>query len=338
MRPGRNGTVTPKPACLRRLLDRSPAAEHDEVGQRDALAGRLEVGLDALEHRQHRRELGRVVRRPVLLRRQAQASAVGAAALVGGAERRRRRPGGADQLLAGQAGVEQPLLELGDVGLADQLVVDRRHRVLPQLRLRDVRAEVARDRAHVAVQQLEPGAGVLVGEELRVLVVPLRDLLVDRVGDERDVGRRHHRPVEDALDVGVRDGRRRRVGRLPLLRPGGALGELPLPAEQRVEVAVVPLRRRGGPGALEAAGDRVLALAGAVLAAPAEAAAHVDRAALGLRADQRRVTGAVRLAERVATGDERDGLLVVHRHPAEGDADVVGGGAAGRDGPPGPRG
>jgi hypothetical protein len=59
----------------------------------------------------------------------------------------------------------------------DELVVDRRDRVLPELRLRDVRAEVAGDRAHVAVQQLEPGAGVLVGEELGVLVEPLRDLL-----------------------------------------------------------------------------------------------------------------------------------------------------------------
>ena len=46
-------------------------------------------------------------------------------------------------------------------------------------------------------------------------------------------------------------------------------------------------------------------------------------AALGLRADQVGVTGTVGLAEGVAAGDQRDGLLVVHRHPGEGLADVA---------------
>ena len=36
------------------------------------------------------------------------------------------------------------------------------------------------------------------------------------------------------------------------------------------------------------------------------------------------VAGAVGLAEGVAAGDERDGLLVVHRHAREGLADVPG--------------
>ncbi len=45
------------------------------------------------------------------------------------------------------------------------------------------------------------------------------------------------------------------------LAPAGALGELPLVAEEDLEVAVAPLGRPVGPGDLEAAGDRVGALA-----------------------------------------------------------------------------
>ena len=53
----------------------------------------------------------------------------------------------------------------------------------------------------------------------------------------------------------------------------------------------------------------------------------VNRATFGLGPDQARVAGTVGLAERVAAGDERNGLLVVHRHPGEGLADVVGRGS-----------
>ena len=55
---------------------------------------------------------------------------------------------------------------------------------------------------------------------------------------------------------------------------------------------------------------------------PAEALL-LERGALRLRADAGvRIAGAVGLAEGVAAGDQRDGLLVVHRHPAERLADV----------------
>src|SRR6185437_7508128 len=51
----------------------------------------------------------------------------------------------------------------------------------------------------------------------------------------------------------------------------------------------------------------------------------LQRGALRLRPDELvRVTGAVGLAEGVAAGDQRNGLLVVHRHPAERLADVAG--------------
>ena len=82
------------------------------------------------------------------------------------------------------------------------------------------------------------------------------------------------------------------------------------------------MRRRLRPGDFRAAGDGVGADAGAVLALPAEALI-LERAAFRLRADQRRIARAVGLAEGVAAGDQRDGLLVVHRHAEERFADVL---------------
>ena len=64
---------------------------HDQVGKRDLfLASGLRVIerlLNPLESLQYLRQLGWVVDLPVLLRREADARAVGAAALVGAAER-----------------------------------------------------------------------------------------------------------------------------------------------------------------------------------------------------------------------------------------------------------
>ncbi len=65
---------------LRGLFNRSRAAENDQVGERDLLAGFL---LDRLELRKHRLQLGRLVHLPVLLGRETNARAVGATALVG---------------------------------------------------------------------------------------------------------------------------------------------------------------------------------------------------------------------------------------------------------------
>ena len=70
---------------------------------------------------------------------------------------------------------------------------------------------------------------------------------------------------------------------------------------------------------------------------PAEALV-LDRAALGLGADQVGVAGAVALAERVAAGDERDGLLVVHRHAARRSRGCRGPTASGSGLPFGPSG
>ncbi len=172
--------------------------------------------------------------------------------------------------------------------------------------------------------QLVPRPGERVGELVRVLVEAPRDRLVDRVHPQREVGRRHHGRVPLRRVVRVRhDVGGRRVRRSPLPGSGRALGQLPLVAEQGVEVAVVPLHRVGRPGALQAAGDRVAALAAAEAALPAQALL-LDARALGLGADERRVARAVALAEGVPAGDERDGLFVVHRHARERLSNVPG--------------
>ena len=109
----------------------------------------------------------------------------------------------------------------------------------------------------------------------------------------------------------------------PLVRAGRALRQLPLVAEQVPEEVAAPLRRRRGPGDLQAAGDRVAARARAEAALPAEAL-RLDVGGLRIGAHVRRGAGAVGLAEGVAAGDQRDRLLVVHRHAGEGLADVPG--------------
>mmetsp|Transcript_53157 Transcript_53157/g.124507 ORF Transcript_53157/g.124507 Transcript_53157/m.124507 type:complete len:299 (+) Transcript_53157:1535-2431(+) len=107
----------------------------------------------------------------------------------------------------------------------------------------------------------------------------------------------------------------------PLLGAGGRLGQLPFVGEQVVEEVVAPLRRRLGPGHLQAAGDGVLAVAAAEAAVPAQALGG-EVGALGLDALVVLGRGAVGLAEGMAAGNQRDDLLVVHRHAAEGGADI----------------
>src|SRR5205823_1734379 len=100
-------------------------------------------------------------------------------------------------------------------------------------------------------------------------------------------------------------------------------GQLVVVVEQIVEISVVPARRLVRPRALEAAGDRVVALAGAEAVHPAEALV-LDGATLGLGTDQVRIARTMALAEGVAAADEGDRLLVVHRHAGEGLPDVPG--------------
>src|SRR6185295_7644290 len=109
----------------------------------------------------------------------------------------------------------------------------------------------------------------------------------------------------------------RAVLRLPLVRARRALRQLPLVAEQVLEVVAAPLRRRGRPGDFQAAADRVRAEAGLEAAGPAEAL-RLDLERLRVGPLVRLRCGAVGLAEGVAAGNQCDRLLVVHRHAPKG--------------------
>ena len=207
----------------------------------------------------------------------------------------------------------------------DQLVIDLGDGVLPQLRLRNPRPEVARERTHVAVQQLVPRLGERLFELVRVLVEALRDRPVGRIQLQRQVRRQHHRRVPLRRIMGIGHGvLSLGILRGPLLRTGRALGQLVVVLVQVVEEPVVPLRRLVRPRALEPAGHRVGALAAAEGVPPAEALL-LERGTLGFRTDVVLGGGTMGLADRVAADDERNRLLVVHRHATEGLSNVVGG-------------
>src|SRR5258708_6521847 len=107
------------------------------------------------------------------------------------------------------------------------------------------------------------------------------------------------------------------------MRAGRALRQFPLMAEQRIEEPVVPLYRARGPCAFQAAGDRVGAFAAAEGVCPAQALL-LNGGALRFGADIfSRIGSAVGFAERVPAGNERNGLLVIHRHASERLADIA---------------
>ncbi len=256
---------------------------------------------------------------------EADARPVRPTALVGAAEGCRRGPSGRDQLGDGKSRCEDLALEVSDVLRVDQLVIDCGHGVLPdQLLRRNLRAEIARARTHVAVGQLEPRPGEGIRELIRVLVEAPRNLFVGRVEAQGEVRGQHGWRATLRLVMRIRH----RIGacatlRCPLLRTGRALGQFPFVAEQVPEEVVAPLRRRRGPGDFRAAADRVIALAAAKTALPAEAL-QFDAGGFRCWAHQRGIARAVGLAEGVSAGDERDGFLVVHGHAGKGLADVLG--------------
>src|SRR5919198_5283124 len=105
--------------------------------------------------------------------------------------------------------------------------------------------------------------------------------------------------------MGVRHRARvRATFRLPLMRAGRALCQLPFVAEQIAEEIVAPLRRRRGPGDLQPAGDGVGTLARAEAVLPAEALL-LERGGFWLRPHIRGRGSTVGLAERVAARNQR---------------------------------
>src|SRR5215831_5738401 len=93
-----------------------------------------------------------------------------------------------------------------------------------------------------------------------------------------------------------------------LLATGRARRQLIVVTVEVLEEPVVPLRRLGGPGALEPAGDRVIALAAAKPVLPAEALLlQVGALRFGTDIPDGR-GGTVGLPDRVAADDERHRL------------------------------
>ena len=129
--------------------------------------------LGGLKGLQHCRKLLRLVDLPIFLRREANARPVRPAALVGAAEGRRRRPGRRDQLGDRQARCEDFGLERGDVLSVDQCMIDRRNRILPELRLGNLRAQQPDNRTHVPMGQLVPSLGEGLGKLVGVFVEAL---------------------------------------------------------------------------------------------------------------------------------------------------------------------
>ena len=90
-----------------------------------------------------------------------------------------------------------------------------------------------------------------------------------------------------------------------LLRTSRARRQLIVVLVQVVQEPVVPLRRVIGPGALQPAGDRVVAFAGAKLGLPAEALL-LQAGALRFGTDVLGIRGSTMgFADRVAADDER---------------------------------
>src|SRR5262249_13129457 len=108
----------------------------------------------------------------------------------------------------------------------------------------------------------------------------------------------------------------------PLVRTGWALSELPLIGEQVFQIVVVPLHRVSSPCALQPAADRIDPAAVAVTVLPTQTWV-CDACGLRIGTDiAARIRSPVSFAERVPAGDERNGLLVIHRHAAERLPDV----------------
>ena len=210
-----------------------------------------------------------------------------------------------------------------DILRIDQFVIHRGNGVLPdEFFLRNFRAEITRARTHIAVRQLEPRSGERIGELIRMLHEASRNFFVGRVEPQREVGGQHGRPVFFRRIVRIRH---RGVGSLrhPLVRAARALRQFPFVIEKVLEKVVAPLGRGVCPGNFQAAGDGVRAFACAEVVFPPEAHLFETRC-FGLVLHVRGRRSAVSLAKAMATGDERDGFLVVHGHAAEGVANIVG--------------
>src|SRR5579864_3634523 len=122
-------------------------------------------------------------------------------------------------------------------------MIDCGNWVLPRQRLLgNQRTEIPYDRSHVAVRQLEPGAGKRVRELIGMLVEASRDLFVSGIEAQGEIRSQHG---WTAMLFGIERIGDRTVPRAilwsPLVSAGGALRQLPFVVEKVLEEVVAPL-------------------------------------------------------------------------------------------------
>ena len=204
-------------------------------------------------------------------------------------------------------------------------MINRRNRILPNQNLRrNLWPKVSSNRTHIAVSQLKPSSSKSVGELIRVLKEPSRDLLVSRINPKRKVSRQHRRSVRKARIVSIRNRSCARAAlRLPLMSTRRALREFPLETKQVLEVVVAPLSRSCGPSTLKTARNGVNTSARAEGVIPTGALLF-DACSRWLKANiLRRVRSTVGLTKGMTTRDQSNGLFIVHRHSAERFANIA---------------
>ena len=285
----------------------------------------VEGGLNAPQHRQNACKLLRLVDRPILLRCQSDARAIGPAPLVRAPEGRGCGPSRRHQLRHGQARRQNPGFQAGDIRRIDRRLGGSVNRVLPDQHLgRHQSTEIARPWSHVAVGQLVPRPRKRIRQCRRVFVEAFGNRAIDRVQLQREVGGEHDRLMATGrvMRIGHRV-RGRAVDRHPLGGPRRTFGLFPVKAEQSVEIAVVPSGWRRRPGTFQPAGDGVNTLTGAKGVLPAQTH-FLDSRAFRLAPDQRRIARAMAFAESMAPGNQRHGFFVIHRHPGKSFPDVMG--------------
>ena len=103
-----------------------------------------------------------------------------------------------------------------------------------------------------------------------------------------------------------------------------AFFHFPIVGEQLTEISHRPLGRCGRPGPFKARGDGVLRMPFATAVLPAKALAFGGFCSRFYAQTVVRFVGAMGFTEGVATGNECHSLFVIHRHTAEGLANIVG--------------
>ncbi len=172
------------------------------------------------------------------------------------------------------------------------------------------------------MDQFKPCAGESFVKGLRVVQETAGNLVEFRVKAQRQVGDQHGGLAFFLRIKRVRNDFRG-VFRFELNRACRAAGLYPLVFVQVFEEVVAPLGWRLRPDNFQTGGDRVGARAAAVAVRPAEAL-RFDRRRFRLCANVAGHRGAVGFAQRMAAGDQRDDLFIIHRHIAEGRANCGG--------------